>query len=55
MNIRDNGRGFDPQDRVPQHFGLDIMRERAQEIDAELITTSQPDQGTQVQVVWNAS
>jgi PAS domain S-box-containing protein len=55
MNIRDDGRGFDAQDRAPHQLGLDIMRERAQEINAELITTSQPDQGTQVQVIWNAS
>ncbi len=55
MSIRDDGRGFDDQTRAPHQLGLDIMRERAQEINAELITTSQPDQGTQVQVIWNAA
>jgi len=55
MRIRDDGRGFDPEIRAPHNLGLNIMRERANEIDAELNITSQPDQGTQIQVDWQAS
>lgn len=54
MRIRDNGRGFDTQIKVPHKLGLNIMHERAQNIDAKLIITSQPDQGTQIQVIWHA-
>ena len=52
LRIRDNGRGFDDQVRAPHKLGLNIMRDRAKDIDANLTITSQPDQGTQVQVIW---
>jgi PAS domain S-box-containing protein len=55
LRIRDNGRGFEIQEKMPDHLGLMIMHERAQKIDAELAITSQPDQGTQVQVIWRPS
>ena len=48
--IRDDGRGFDTaQSFVPgQHFGQDIMRERACEIGAQLNIESMPGHGTRV-------
>ena len=52
MRIRDNGRGFDTKIIPPHKLGLNIMRDRAEEINANLIITSQPGQGTQVQVIW---
>lgn len=48
LQVRDNGRGFDAH-AVPEnsvHVGLDIMRERAQRINAKLSLTSSPGEGT---------
>jgi nitrate/nitrite-specific signal transduction histidine kinase len=33
-------------------MGLDIMRERAEEIGAELLISSEPDIGTTVELSW---
>ncbi len=52
MSISDNGRGFDMAHVAPDHFGLRNMRERAQAIGAEFSVTSQPGDGTQIQVTW---
>ena len=50
LEIRDNGRGFDPAMGHPGHFGLDSMRSRAAEIDARLMIASTPGFGTVVRV-----
>ena len=53
MTIADDGRGFEstPISSGPDgHFGLQGMRERAEQIGAELIVTSAPGEGTQVSV-----
>jgi signal transduction histidine kinase len=56
LQISDNGQGFDlQQQRIGGRFGLTIMAERAEEIGAEFAVMSQPSEGTQVTVVWNAS
>lgn len=52
MTVRDNGIGFDPAMVKPTSLGQRIMRERAENIDAELTITSQPGQGTEVTVFW---
>ena len=52
LRISDDGRGFDPVTVRSGHLGLDIMRERAQAIGAELCIESQPGQGTHVLVEW---
>ena len=55
LRISDDGHGFDPL-RVPHgHLGLDIMRERAQAIGAELCIESQSDKGTRILVEWQVS
>ena len=46
--IADNGRGFDPDDVLPGHLGLSIMRERAQAAGVELDLRSAPGHGTEV-------
>jgi signal transduction histidine kinase len=51
--IRDNGRGFDLAQVLPQNLGLGIMRERAEAIGACLKLQSAPDQGTQIEVSWS--
>ena len=50
VEIRDNGRGFDPAGRHPGHFGLDSMRTRASEIGGQLTISSAPGLGTLVRV-----
>jgi nitrate/nitrite-specific signal transduction histidine kinase len=52
LSIKDDGRGFDPSDVPFDHLGLGIMRERAQEIGAEIEINTAPGQGTQVSVTW---
>jgi two-component system nitrate/nitrite sensor histidine kinase NarX len=50
--VSDNGRGFDVDQVSPDHLGLPIMRERAEEIGATLAIESQLGHGTQVIVTW---
>ena len=52
LRIRDNGRGFDQQVKAPHKLGLDIIRDRVEEIGAELSITSQSGVGTQIEVKW---
>jgi PAS domain S-box-containing protein len=55
LKVCDNGLGFDA-DRVRAHqLGLEIMRERAQDIGAKLNIVSRPGHGTRVEVVWPAA
>jgi two-component system nitrate/nitrite sensor histidine kinase NarX len=54
LSIIDNGLGFD-FDQIPSgHLGLEIMAERADLINANLIVDSSPNQGTEVTVKWEA-
>jgi signal transduction histidine kinase len=50
LEIRDNGRGFNPEDPFPGHFGLHSMRERVEQAGGTLIIESSPGQGTCIQV-----
>jgi signal transduction histidine kinase len=50
VEIRDDGRGFEPDVGHPGHFGLESMRSRAGEIGAQLTITSGPGHGTVVRV-----
>jgi PAS domain S-box-containing protein len=52
LSISDDGRGFRTKSITPDHFGLSIMRERAEATGAKLEIKSQVGQGTQVLVVW---
>jgi PAS domain S-box-containing protein len=52
LSITDDGRGFDLAAVPPDSLGLDIMRERAEAIGAELTIHSQIGWGTQVTVFW---
>jgi signal transduction histidine kinase len=50
LEVRDDGRGFDPAAGHPGHFGLESMRSRAAEIDAVLTIVSATGSGTLVRV-----
>ena len=53
LSVIDNGVGFDPDNIAPNHFGLRIMRERAEAVGARLSVYSEPGQGTQITVTWS--
>ena len=55
LSIRDDGRGFDPGQVLPGHYGLNIMQERAKAAGAMLSIWSEPGQGTEVAVRWPAA
>jgi signal transduction histidine kinase len=50
VEIRDDGRGFDPAASHPNHYGIESMRSRAAEIGGVLTITSVPGHGTVVRV-----
>lgn len=53
LSIRDDGRGFDPeQPAATGHYGLSMMHERAEAVGIQLSITSQPDQGTELTLRW---
>ncbi len=54
LQVRDDGRGFDPSSIPPDRLGLGIIRERVHAVGATLRIESQPGRGTQVTVVWPA-
>ena len=53
MRIRDDGHGFGTGElSTPGHYGLGMMRERAEAVGAQLTVTSQPGHGTEVTLHW---
>jgi signal transduction histidine kinase len=50
ITIRDNGKGFDPSTTPDGHFGVAIMRERAESVGGTFRVASVPGRGTQVDV-----
>jgi two-component system nitrate/nitrite sensor histidine kinase NarX len=53
VRIRDDGRGFEStQPATSGHYGLAMMRERAEAAGARLSVTSQPGHGTEIIVRW---
>ena len=52
LHIRDDGHGFDPEHTPSGHYGLSIMRERAEAVGAVLSVASQPDHGTEIALRW---
>ena len=53
LRIRDNGQGFNPKQTFSGHYGLSMMRERAEAAGLLLSVTSQPGQGTELTIRWN--
>lgn len=55
LRLRDNGRGFVASELTPSgHYGLGMMRERAEGVGAVLTVTSRPGQGTEVTIRWES-
>jgi signal transduction histidine kinase len=52
LSVTDDGYGFDAAEVSAESMGLDIMRERASGIGANLTVTSEPYAGTTVDVSW---
>jgi len=52
LNIRDDGQGFDPERIAAGHYGLSMMRERAEAVGALLSITSQAGHGTELTIRW---
>jgi signal transduction histidine kinase len=55
LGIRDDGRGFDPGLSASGHYGLGMMRERAEAAGLRLSITSRPGKGTEITVKWSAA
>jgi signal transduction histidine kinase len=54
LMVADNGAGFEPSTVTADHLGIRIMRERAEAIGAHFNVYSEPGEGAQVSVVWQA-
>ncbi len=53
LSIKDDGRGFDPEQATPGHYGLSMMKERAAGVGATLSVTSKPGYGTEIEICWS--
>jgi PAS domain S-box-containing protein len=52
LTVRDDGRGFDQNNLAEDKLGIQIMTERANEIDARLELNTTPGKGTQISITW---
>jgi len=52
LRIRDNGQGFNPRQSLAGHYGLGMMRERAEAVGAQLSVTSRPGHGAELTLRW---
>jgi signal transduction histidine kinase len=50
LSVIDDGRGFDPDETHPGHFGVQLMCEQALAVGATLDVVTGPSRGTQVRV-----
>ena len=50
LSVTDDGRGFDPDAAHPGHFGLQLLREQALAVGADLDLVTAPGRGTQLRV-----
>lgn len=51
----DDGIGFDLETIPADHYGISIMRERAEKIGADLSIDTAPDEGTYIHIQWHES
>jgi PAS domain S-box-containing protein len=55
LEVRDDGRGFDPRERAADALGLAGMQERATALGARFAIESSPGAGTVVALAWTAA
>ncbi|MGX9416718.1 nitrate/nitrite two-component system sensor histidine kinase NarQ [Vibrio sp. RC27] len=53
LQVVDDGKGFDKQEAELNHYGVAIMRERAERLGGELTLDSSPNQGCTVTLTYN--
>ncbi|MEI7814858.1 MAG: PAS domain-containing protein [Coriobacteriia bacterium] len=53
ITVQDDGQGFELDQARPESFGLNIMRERAEDIGAALAIESAPRAGTTISAIWH--
>ncbi len=53
LSISDDGKGFDPESRLAETMGLNIMQERASAVGGSLHIDSKPGEGTVVTFRWS--
>ena len=53
LSVRDDGRGFDQNNVAEDKLGIQIMTERANDIDARLELNTTPGKGTQISLTWS--
>ena len=51
--VTDDGQGFDIDNIPPDHFGLQIMNERAEAIGGTLTVNSRPGAGSKIAIQWS--
>lgn len=52
LRVHDDGKGFEEGPVLAGHYGLSMMRERAEAVGAVLTITSQPGHGTELSLHW---
>ena len=52
LRVHDDGKGFEEGLVLEGHYGLSMMRERAEAVGAVLTITSQPGHGTELSMLW---
>ena len=52
VGVEDNGKGFDPQHTPANHFGVNIMNDRAMILAGRLEVESAPGQGTVITLLF---
>ena len=55
LRVTDDGKGFELQNVGSGHFGMGIMKERAESAGAKLTVSSKPGCGTKVELEWVGS
>lgn len=55
LHIKDDGLGFDPGNIPSGHFGLQMIRERAETVGASIAINSRPGEGTEIAALWKKS
>ena len=48
--IEDDGAGYQPAASALHHYGISIMRDRAESLDGSLTVTPRPEKGTRVEL-----